>query len=434
MGSKRKLIYIVGIELCLTIIISIGLPKLFVENNIWLFQSVLFLVISSTIIRFHYLKLNGYLYDLIKKYDLTAQINDQDDIMSKIHLIKNNFDVSQVTAKRYKEINNTLNIAIEVNNAILNYDTTQEIYDLILAKALEAISKCEKGSIMLLNDQGDLEFISLIGFSDSFYNIRIPKEEAFLYKLTDGKLDKTIIVEDVVAFNKKYMSEEEFDQFYSKFPKTHQTAMSVPIRYDDVFLGVINLDSDTTNGFDDEDLAIMVLFASQLEVTIRNRNLLDKILYLSRYDKLTDAYNRSYFEEIIEQLIESENVFAFVVIDIDNLKGVNDEYGHLEGDRLLTIFASMVKKNIRGADHFARIGGDEFVLIFDKLNKIAISKIFMRIMQELESYTLEENIPYNITFSYGITMYPDEAQSSDDLYIKSDEKMYKMKRAYKEKK
>jgi len=123
-------------------------------------------------------------------------------------------------------------------------------------------------------------------------------------------------------------------------------------------------------------------------------------------------------------------VFSFVVIDLNDLKGVNDEYGHQEGDRLLRTFADAVKDNIRGTDYFARIGGDEFALILNELNRIDSSKVFLRIMQDLESN--HTSLPYKITFSYGITLYPDEATNSDALYVSSDEKMYVMKRRYKE--
>ena len=359
----------------------------------------------------------GYEKKRIKLSDMVGKMEDV-------------FEQSEHTSELYYKMNQSLRLAIEINNLFLKTNDQQSVYDFILLKALEAVGKSSKGSIMLLNANDELSVISLIGFDESFKELKIKKENDFLYVLTEGALDRSVIVEDVVSFNKAGMTETEFISFYEIHPKVFQTTLSAPIRVDDNFIGVINMDSHEKDAFTNEDLFIMDLFASQLEVAIRNRNLLDEILYLSRYDHLTNVYNRKYFDDVLESLIKKENKFIYTIIDINNLKKVNDIFGHTEGDHLLKIFCDTVSKNIRNSDYFARLGGDEFALILTDLSKVEASKIFLRIMKELEHYVLTHNIHYFINFSYGITEYPDEAKTSDELYLISDEKMYKMKRSF----
>jgi len=366
---------------------------------------------SNLLIRF------GYKSDRIKLSDMVEKMEDV-------------FEQSQHTSELYSKMNQSLRLAIEINNLFLKTNDQQSVYDFILEKALEAVGKSSKGSIMLLNTNDELSVISLIGFDESFKDLKIKKEDDFLYVLTNGTLDRSVIVDDVVNFNKAGMTEAEFNSFYEKHPKVFQTTLSAPIQVDDNFIGVINMDSHEKDAFTNEDLFIMDLFASQLEVAIRNRNLLDEILYLSRFDHLTRVYNRKYFDDVLESLIKKDSKFIYTIIDINNLKRVNDVFGHTEGDRLLRIFCDTVSKNIRNSDYFARLGGDEFALILTDLSKVEVSKIFLRIMKELEQYVLNHNLHYSINFSYGITEYPNEAKTSDELYLVSDEKMYKMKRSF----
>jgi diguanylate cyclase (GGDEF)-like protein len=274
-----------------------------------------------------------------------------------------------------------------------------------------------------------LEFVALKGFDDAFYDLKIPLKKAFLYELTNGEMRHSVIVPSVVEFNRTHMSEEEFDRFYEKYPMAYQTTITAPIRVDGKFLGVINLDSSSYDGFSDDDIAVMDLFASQLETSIRNHNLMMKNIYLSRYDKLTGAMNRSYFEELILKRIRSNESFSFVVIDMNDLKSINDQYGHIEGDRCLSLFSRAVNESIRDTDVFARIGGDEFILVLDDFKSYETTKVLVRILQHLSVY---EELPYNITFSYGVTDFPAEAATYEQLSVTADQKMYKMKERSKE--
>lgn len=409
--------------------IFISLVFLMDKKPVYLLMCLFLIVAVFEMISHHYfkqfvrkqLKLLGIPDDT--KQSLQQMMNQLRSVVNDVH----------VSSARYKRMNCALNLVIEINNLFLKSNNQQSIYDFILSRAIKAIGKTSKGSILILDDDGNMHCISLCGFSESFKSLVVKKENDFLYRLTNGHCDHSVIIKDVVKFNKEVMDKETFEKFYETYPKRFQTVLSTPIRVDDHFIGVINIDGHEKNLFNDEDIFIMDLFASQLEVAIRNRKLLDEILYLSRYDDLTGVYNRKFFDDNVQCMIQNEKPFTYIIIDINDLKEVNDVYGHSEGDRLLKIFTDIVQKNIRESDVLSRLGGDEFALVLSHTSKMAASKIFKRVMCQLNTYKEQNNIPYDIDFSFGISSFPDEATNMEELYLLSDKKMYSMKREIKSK-
>lgn len=417
-----------GFELIL-LLIAIILPGLIVSKNPLVYQIIAVFLIYGLVVWIRLSNLKKYTLSILD-YDEKAYFGGK-HIWDFLTALKNIMFTAQSKIKQYEKINQTLQLSIEINHGLIKINDTNQMYDLVLKKAIEAINRAGKGSIMLLNEDNELEFKALFGFDEDFYQLKIPLHEAFLYKLTDGKMDRSVIVPSVVEFNKTYMTPEEFERFYEKFPLDFQTTITAPIRAGNSFLGVINLDSNDFEGFTEEDVSIMDLFASQLEVIIENRNLMMKNQYLSKYDKLTGAINRSYFDEIIKERLVKENPFSFIVIDMNDLKKINDKYGHLKGDQYLKCFSQGVLSSIRVTDVFARIGGDEFVLILNKMDKVSSQKIINRIQEHIKENSIKNELPFPPSFSYGITNYPEEAQSYEGLYIMSDQRMYDMKRKIK---
>ena len=137
-------------------------------------------------------------------------------------------------------------------------------------------------------------------------------------------------------------------------------------------------------------------------------------------DPLTGAYTRAFLNEWLrtfqskqERLKESSSL---VVMDIDCLKEVNDNFGHEKGDELLRRFAGSVLENIRKMDIFARWGGDEFVLILPGTPERATKEIVRRISEKT-----------NASFSYGIAEFGYE-KPFQEAFREADEELYRMKR------
>lgn len=143
---------------------------------------------------------------------------------------------------------------------------------------------------------------------------------------------------------------------------------------------------------------------------------------LSEKDSLTDVYNRREICAIMQKELQEHHQFVCVFIDLDGLKHTNDTYGHSHGDMMLKRFANACSQKIKDKGILARIGGDEFFLVFiDESPEIVDTYI-----QELQDFLLQpERIEDKIYFSYGISY---AEKNVDDYITKADKEMYIRKR------
>ncbi|MDD5636028.1 MAG: diguanylate cyclase, partial [Atribacterota bacterium] len=160
----------------------------------------------------------------------------------------------------------------------------------------------------------------------------------------------------------------------------------------------------------------------------------EQLRELSRIDSLIGCYNRRYGLELIQRQIKlakrSQSPFLLAFFDIDNLKTINDRYGHLEGDAVLTQVANLFKKNLREVDILCRMGGDEFLLAFPDSSLKDVDSIRKRIYAALSDLNekIKTNANYNIQLSMGFAEYlPDKPKELDELISIADQQMYKEK-------
>lgn len=149
-------------------------------------------------------------------------------------------------------------------------------------------------------------------------------------------------------------------------------------------------------------------------------------------DKLTNISNRKHLEKILSELIDSNNIknnkIAFCFLDIDDFKDVNDNYGHLMGDKILTMVANTLDKNVRPSDRVFRWGGDEFALIlFDIENKKKLFYLLNRLKSLINSSYIEfQNKKVNVTMSFGATII-NEKDNVKKLFDRADNCLYESK-------
>ncbi|MFO7814802.1 MAG: sensor domain-containing diguanylate cyclase [Halanaerobiales bacterium] len=150
-------------------------------------------------------------------------------------------------------------------------------------------------------------------------------------------------------------------------------------------------------------------------------------------DELTNISNRKHLEKILGELIEGENFenknIAFCFLDIDDFKDINDNYGHLMGDKVLTMVANTLDKNLRPSDKVFRWGGDEFSLIlFDIENKKSLLELLKRLKILVNnSYLHYENEKISVTMSFGATIIKDH-DGIKTLTDRADSYLYESKK------
>ncbi len=168
---------------------------------------------------------------------------------------------------------------------------------------------------------------------------------------------------------------------------------------------------------------------ARVGVHIRLEKTLEKLEALSLKDTLTGALNRRSVYKVLAQQIEitkkNKECFVLCYIDIDNLKIINDNYGHAEGDVLINTVVSSLKNMVRASDYVFRMGGDEFLIVFPKVKLQDSQKLIERIRQNLNKQKVHDIV---IDFSFGFSEYCYKNDMSPKALIEiADENMYKAK-------
>jgi len=159
-----------------------------------------------------------------------------------------------------------------------------------------------------------------------------------------------------------------------------------------------------------------------------------KELYdMARTDLLSGLANRNALKEYVERLIANSQrdnkEFAFLFLDLDNFKDINDSLGHNVGDELLKKISSMISEAVRSNDFIARVGGDEFVIIVERYHSVVeLSVIVERIQKYLAQTWIIQTHPVNIGSSVGIAFYPKDGDNLVSLMKNSDIAMYEAKK------
>ena len=143
------------------------------------------------------------------------------------------------------------------------------------------------------------------------------------------------------------------------------------------------------------------------------------------YDGLTGLYTHQYFWDQLHSMLKPSNdfkTFSLIMIDLDEFKKINDEHGHLEGDRVLREIAETIKASVRDSDIVARYGGDEFAIILPGISYQTCRSVIERLSASIVDLGYFDHV------SIGSAYYPDEAQTAEELVNLADSRMYLQKR------
>ena len=342
------------------------------------------------------------------------------------------FDITD-RKKAEKRANRLLRVKeamLEISHVVLRIDNTNELFSLILEKAIECMENAEMGSVLLVDKKEYLKVAAFKGYEEEKakrFCIRL--KDSFVWKKSSGNIKNSVIINDV----DKIENQVYFEILKDKERYKTKSVIAAPIIIEGSLYGIISIDSSKTNVFDDTDLEIMDYLKNQVEISITKHKLYEEIIYLSRHDKLTGLYNRCYFEEMIEKIIEKairdNGKFSLIMFDLDGLKKINDNYGHLAGDIYIKTISSSLVKSIRNNDVIGRVGGDEFVAICMEGNEETLNKRFSGLLKE-NTMDFEGN-KITCSFSYGIASFPKDGTNIRDIAKTADARMYDHKKSKK---
>ena len=160
----------------------------------------------------------------------------------------------------------------------------------------------------------------------------------------------------------------------------------------------------------------------------------ERLKDLSRFDGLTGAMTRRAFEEILPRELRKAQIngqpLSLAMADLDHFKDVNDNYGHLIGDFVLSSFVRFLKKNLREDATLVRYGGEEFCIVMPDVQKHVAYEILERVKRMLAgtSFVYEkENLHIRVTCSFGVSGFPEDSGNPEGLIEKADEALYRAK-------
>ncbi|MBM7562650.1 diguanylate cyclase [Fusibacter tunisiensis] len=353
-------------------------------------------------------------------------------VNDKLYLMVNLMEITekkqiQIELSRSLKLSDAM---LEVSQYVVQSENISGLYDMILKRAIDTIPNAQVGTVLLL-DGHDLVVSAHKGFDDTtIQGFKIPLEESFLYRATQGKLDEIATVNDLFeAGDFLKVKTKGFAERYIR------STLSTPIYVEGQFIGCINVDSVKVNGFDDNDRKMMTFIKNQVEIAIYNHKLFEEHTFLAKYDSLTGLYNRYYFEEAFrnhkDYSMRYGTPFQVVLFDINDLKKVNDRYGHIVGDQLLIKYAEISRTSIRKSDLLARYGGDEFVGLFFESDGHALESRLEELLKSFEDHPLElEGAKVVVSFSYGISNFGEDGTELTTLLRAADKRMYAAKKKH----
>lgn len=199
--------------------------------------------------------------------------------------------------------------------------------------------------------------------------------------------------------------------------------------YGAVFFGNIRNDE-----FNDEQRNLAKLLIQQAAKSIQYSDNLRNVKELAIKDGLSGLYNQKHFKEMLLNAVAKsqrfDELFSLVLLDIDDFKEINDRFGHLAGDRIISQMGKTLQENLREVDLCARYGGDEFAVLLEKTDADGALVAAEKIVKYFESRpVMYNNEKIQVKLSVGIATCPLNADSADELIEKADHSLYEAKKS-----
>ena len=373
--------------------------------------------------------------NLLDKY-FTKPIEDENDLILNINHLLQRFQMKRTITDQSKLIHDLYTFS-NVLNSIEDFQNTLD-YTVEFA---EVTLKCSRISIMLC--EGDmLKIKAAKGLPDEvIQSAGIPVGGRIAGEVFQSK--KAIIARttDEIPYIDKVVNSES------------GSFISAPILYagltsSDRPLGVINVTNKADNNpFTEADMETLTYIANTASIAIHNqfnhiklqqaysetRTQAATLKYQMTHDPLTGLTNRMHLKDILQQAIISrrpeDSGFSMFLMDLDNFKEINDTLGHHNGDIILQEVASRLQQLFDKSDIVARIGGDEFAVLLNGINRDESSSIAGKIMEAIRRPYSLEGLTLQVDASIGISFCPEHGEESGLIIQRAEVAMYLAKRS-----
>lgn len=355
--------------------------------------------------------------------------------LDQLYVLKSEKDEEEINvlANEIKEKNKSIKALEE---KLMRYSTLKEvteslstalsldgITELIIEKTLKTLGK--SGMILLFLVDTNKQELTLSASSVKDYPvIRTKRGDVFDHWVLRHR--KSLIIEDV-AKDFRFPT-EGIEQASGVF----RSIIATPLLSENKVIGVLRMDSPREFFYVQDDLRLLDIIANLGAVAIQNSMLYSRIQELAIKDSLTGLKVRRFFMERfhreVRRAARKREPLSLLILDIDHFKEYNDKYGHASGDLILKYLAETINVLLEEADVASRYGGEEIaILLWRKGKKEAILQA-EKLRQMIKERPLAlRNQETNITVSIGVSTYPEDAISEEELIRVADARLYKAK-------
>lgn len=322
--------------------------------------------------------------------------------------------------------------SVEIGKLLTSTLNLDEVLNLIMQKMSQLIP-AENWSLFLLNrETGKLTFDIVVGIEQSkVSNIEIPVGEGIVGRVAET--GEPLFISDAAADERVNRKIDHLTGFKTK------SIIAMPLISHGTVMGVIEIiNVGDIQSFQNQYYPVLKILADYAAIAIENSCYVERIKEMSITDEYTGLYNARYLHTILEGILlearEAQIPVSVVFADVDNFKSVVDTYGHLCGGEVLKLVGSTMSNFISDDDLIIKYGGDEYILIFKGRNRQETVRLVEKIRQKIrtETYQITDEQSIQVTVSFGIAVFPEDAATKKELLIKADNFMYDVKRSTKD--
>lgn len=212
-----------------------------------------------------------------------------------------------------------------------------------------------------------------------------------------------------------------------------QSMLLVPMLAHGSMQGVLIAEAAEADRFHERDQQMLSVVARSAGLALENAELHRRTEELTLIDELTETYNYRYFVQKLQEekrrAVRYRVPLSLIMVDIDWFKKLNDSYGHESGNLVLRELSRIIKKCIRDVDIFVRYGGEEFAIILPQTTLSEARVIGERIRDQVEQagFKIPGYDPLHITVSVGVTSFPENGKTEEELVSIADQALYRAK-------
>jgi diguanylate cyclase (GGDEF)-like protein len=365
--------------------------------------------------------LAGYRYWLSVKHIEYSSGLSEEKAEESINVLSDELNKKRTDTKHLEEKMARYSELKDVAENLTTTLTMEEIARLVIEKAAGTVKKPGRVLLYLVDMQKQELMLSASSGSQ-----KVKAKAGDIFDMWVLKQSIPLLVENV-AQDFRFPS-KDIEEAKNSF----KSLIAVPLLSGDKVVGVLRMDSGSEGLYTQDDLRLLDILGGLSSVAISNAFLYSWVQDLAIRDSLTGLFVRRYFikrlHEEIERARKKNASISLLMLDIDRFKWYNDKYGHAVGDIVLKHIANSIVSGLGAGDMASRYGGEEIAVLLSGADIKKAEKKAEAIRKAIEAtpFTVRRE-KHSITVSIGVSSFPKDCVSEEELIKKSDERLYKAK-------